>query len=169
SADLTGSVLTNWSGSKPIGRGQPGNYVHFVVREFAITPIPSGLALHGGIIPYVGTFLTFSDYARNAVRMAALMKLRSILIYTHDSIGLGEGGPPPPGGGACGPPAPHPRARRLASVRHHGNRGRLGRSDRAQGRADRAPAHPARRRVPAARRRAMQGHPPRRRRARPMR
>jgi len=93
SADLTGSVLTNWSGSKPIGRGQPGNYIHFGVREFAMTAIASGLALHGGIIPYVGTFLTFSDYARNAVRMAALMKLRSILIYTHDSIGLGEDGP----------------------------------------------------------------------------
>ena len=93
SADLTGSVLTNWSGSKPIGRHQPGNYIHFGVREFAMTAIASGLALHGGIIPYVGTFLTFSDYARNAVRMAALMKLRSILVYTHDSIGLGEDGP----------------------------------------------------------------------------
>ena len=93
SADLTGSVFTNWSGSRPIGRGQPGNYVHFGVREFAMTAIANGLALHGGIIPYVGTFLTFSDYARNAVRMAALMKLRSILVYTHDSIGLGEDGP----------------------------------------------------------------------------
>jgi transketolase len=93
SADLTGSVFTNWSGSKAIGRHQPGNYIHFGVREFAMTAIASGLALHGGIIPYVGTFLTFSDYARNAVRMAALMKLRSILVYTHDSIGLGEDGP----------------------------------------------------------------------------
>jgi len=93
SADLTGSVFTNWSGSKPIGRQQPGNYVHFGVREFAMSAIANGLALHGGIIPYVGTFLTFSDYARNAVRMAALMKLRSIFVYTHDSIGLGEDGP----------------------------------------------------------------------------
>ena len=93
SADLTGSVFTNWSGSKPIGRRQPGNYVHFGVREFAMTAIANGLALHGGVIPYVGTFLTFSDYARNAVRMAALMKLRSIFVYTHDSIGLGEDGP----------------------------------------------------------------------------
>jgi transketolase len=93
SADLTGSVLTNWSGSRPIGRGAPGNYLHFGVREFAMTAIASGLALHGGFLPYVGTFLTFSDYARNAVRMAALMRLRTILVYTHDSIGLGEDGP----------------------------------------------------------------------------
>jgi transketolase len=93
SADLTGSVFTDWSGSKAVGRHQPGNYIHFGVREFAMTAIANGLALHGGIIPYVGTFLTFSDYARNAVRMAALMKLRSILVYTHDSIGLGEDGP----------------------------------------------------------------------------
>jgi len=93
SADLTGSVFTNWSGSKPIGRQQPGNYLHFGVREFAMSAIANGLALHGGVIPYVGTFLTFSDYARNAVRMAALMKLRSIFVYTHDSIGLGEDGP----------------------------------------------------------------------------
>jgi len=92
-ADLTGSVFTNWSGSKPVAHGLPGNYVHFGVREFAMTAIANGLALHGGIIPYVGTFLTFSDYARNAVRMAALMKLRSIFVYTHDSIGLGEDGP----------------------------------------------------------------------------
>ena len=74
-------------------RDAPGNYVYFGVREFAMSAIANGLALHGGIIPYVGTFLTFSDYARNAVRMAALMKLRSIFVYTHDSIGLGEDGP----------------------------------------------------------------------------
>jgi len=93
SADLTGSVLTRWSVSKNVTADQPGNYIYFGVREFAMTAIASGLALHGGFIPYVGTFLTFSDYARNAVRMAALMQLRSILIYTHDSIGLGEDGP----------------------------------------------------------------------------
>jgi transketolase len=93
SADLTGSVFTNWSGSKPIGRHQPGNYIHFGVREFAMSAIANGLALHGGVIPYVGTFLTFSDYARNALRMAAIMKIRSIFVYTHDSIGLGEDGP----------------------------------------------------------------------------
>jgi transketolase len=92
-ADLTGSVFTNWSGSKAVTAREPGNYVNFGVREFAMSAIASGLALHGGFIPYVGTFLTFSDYARNALRMAALMKLRSISVYTHDSIGLGEDGP----------------------------------------------------------------------------
>ena len=92
-ADLTGSVFTNWSGSKPVSAHSPGNYINFGVREFAMTAIASGLTLHGGFIPYVGTFLTFSDYARNAVRMAALMRIRSILVYTHDSIGLGEDGP----------------------------------------------------------------------------
>ena len=93
SADLTGSVLTNWSGSRSLTRESPGNYIHFGVREFAMCAIANGMALHGGLIPYVGTFLTFSDYARNALRMAALMKLRSIFVFTHDSIGLGEDGP----------------------------------------------------------------------------
>src|SRR5450631_607159 len=93
SADLTGSVFTNWSGSHAITKNDAGNYVNFGVREFAMSAIASGLALHGGFIPYVGTFLTFSAYARSAVRMAALMKLRSIFVYTHDSIGLGEDGP----------------------------------------------------------------------------
>jgi transketolase len=93
SADLTGSVLTNWSGSKAVSRASVGNYVNFGVREFAMTAIANGLALHGGFIPYVGTFLTFSDYARNAVRIGALMKRRVVYVYTHDSIGLGEDGP----------------------------------------------------------------------------
>ncbi|MEP6941382.1 MAG: transketolase [Betaproteobacteria bacterium] len=93
SADLTGSVFTHWSGSAPVVAGAAGNYINFGVREFAMSAIANGLALHGGFIPYVGTFLTFSDYARNALRMAALMKLRSISVYTHDSIGLGEDGP----------------------------------------------------------------------------
>jgi transketolase len=93
SADLTGSVFTNWSGSKPVSRTSAGNYVNFGVREFAMSAIANGLALHGGFLPYVGTFLTFSDYARNAVRMAALMKARVVFVYTHDSIGLGEDGP----------------------------------------------------------------------------
>jgi transketolase len=93
SADLTGSVFTNWSGSRAVTRSEAGNYIYFGVREFAMTAIANGLTVHGGFIPYVGTFLTFSDYARNAVRMAALMKIRSILVYTHDSIGLGEDGP----------------------------------------------------------------------------
>jgi len=93
SADLTGSVFTNWTGSKVVSGSQPGNYVNYGVREFAMSAIANGLALHGGFIPYVGTFLTFSDYARNALRMAAIMKLRVIFVYTHDSIGLGEDGP----------------------------------------------------------------------------
>jgi len=93
SADLTGSVFTNWTGSKVISGVQAGNYVNYGVREFAMSAIANGLALHGGFVPYVGTFLTFSDYARNALRMAAIMKLRVIFIYTHDSIGLGEDGP----------------------------------------------------------------------------
>ena len=92
-ADLTGSVLTTWSGSKTVTATEPGNYVYFGVREFAMSAIANGLSLHGGFIPYVGTFLTFSDYARNAVRLAALMRLRAIFVYTHDSIGLGEDGP----------------------------------------------------------------------------
>ncbi len=93
SADLTGSVFTNWSGSKAVSAQTAGNYISFGVREFAMSAIANGLALHGGFLPYVGTFLTFSDYARNALRMAALMNLRSISVYTHDSIGLGEDGP----------------------------------------------------------------------------
>ena len=93
SADLTGSNLTNWSGSKPINARAGGNYVNFGVREFAMSAITNGMALHGGFIAYSGTFLMFSEYARNALRMAALMKIRNIFVYTHDSIGLGEDGP----------------------------------------------------------------------------
>ncbi|MBL8395307.1 MAG: transketolase [Candidatus Accumulibacter sp.] len=93
SADLAGSNLTLWQGSKGISRNQGGNYLYYGVREFAMTAIANGLALHGGLLPYTATFLVFSDYARNAIRMAALMKLRQIMIYTHDSIGLGEDGP----------------------------------------------------------------------------
>jgi len=93
SADLAGSNLTLWSGSRPIGRDHAGNYVHFGVREFGMSAIMNGMALHGGIIPYGATFLTFSDYARNALRMASLMKLRCVFVFTHDSIGLGEDGP----------------------------------------------------------------------------
>ena len=93
SADLTGSNLTNWSGSKQINSKQGGNYINFGVREFGMSAIANGIALHGGIIPYTGTFLMFSEYARNALRMSALMKIRNIFVYTHDSIGLGEDGP----------------------------------------------------------------------------
>jgi transketolase len=93
SADLAGSNLTLWSGSKAVTRSAAGNYVFYGVREFGMSAIMNGLALHGGFIPYGGTFLTFSDYSRNALRMAALMKIRSIFVFTHESIGLGEDGP----------------------------------------------------------------------------
>ena len=93
SADLMGSVFTNWPGSKVVTRTAAGNIVNFGVREFAMAAITNGIALHGGYIPETGTFLTFSDYSRNALRMAALMKLRNIFVFTHDSIGLGEDGP----------------------------------------------------------------------------
>ena len=93
SADLAGSNLTLWSGSRAVTRNSGGNYLHYGVREFGMAAIMNGLALHGGFIPYGGTFLTFSDYCRNALRMAALMRIRSIFVFTHDSIGLGEDGP----------------------------------------------------------------------------
>lgn len=94
SADLTGSNNTNWDGTKPIKNGDfSGNYINYGVREFGMTGVMNGLVLHGGIKPYGGTFLTFLDYARNAVRMAALMKIQTILVYSHDSIGVGEDGP----------------------------------------------------------------------------
>ncbi len=94
SADLAGSNLTLWSGSKDAAGDDPdANYVYYGVREFAMTAISNGLALHGGFIPYDATFLVFSDYARNAVRMSALMGAHAIHVYTHDSIGLGEDGP----------------------------------------------------------------------------
>ena len=93
SADLAGSNLTIWSGSRDIKKEAAGNYIYFGVREFAMTAIGNGLALHGGFIPYTATFLVFSDYARNAIRMAALMRQRAVFVLTHDSIGLGEDGP----------------------------------------------------------------------------
>ncbi|HHC73425.1 MAG TPA: transketolase [Thiotrichales bacterium] len=94
SADLTPSNLTNWPEAKTIGRTvADGNYISYGVREFGMSAIMNGVALHGGFIPFGGTFLMFSEYARNALRMAALMKVRSIFVYTHDSIGLGEDGP----------------------------------------------------------------------------
>ena len=93
SADLAPSNLTLWSGSKPVGRRGGGNYIYVGVREFGMSAITNGLSVHGGFIPYCATFLTFSDYARNALRMAALMKARVIFVFTHDSIGLGEDGP----------------------------------------------------------------------------
>lgn len=93
SADLAGSNLTLWIGAKGVQDHADGNYVHYGVREFGMTAIANGVALHGGFIPYTATFLMFMEYARNAVRMSALMKQRVINVYTHDSIGLGEDGP----------------------------------------------------------------------------
>ncbi|MEI7037498.1 transketolase [Fulvimonas yonginensis] len=110
SADLAGSNLTKWKGSKDAGNGDAsggqGNYVYYGVREFGMTAIANGLALHGGFIPYDATFLVFSDYARNAVRMSALIPSHTIHVYTHDSIGLGEDGPT------------HQPVEHLASLRH---------------------------------------------------
>jgi transketolase len=97
SADLTGSNLTNFKTSRPLrnddGHFSPGNHINYGVREFGMAAIMNGVALHRGYLPYGGTFLTFSDYSRNAIRMAALMKLRVVHVFTHDSIGLGEDGP----------------------------------------------------------------------------
>ena len=93
SADLAGSNLTLWSGARPVVKYADGNYVNYGVREFGMTAIINGISLHGGFIAYGATFLMFSEYARNALRMAALMKVQNIEVYTHDSIGLGEDGP----------------------------------------------------------------------------
>ncbi len=94
SADLSGSNNTRWSGTKAIsGKDANGNYLYYGVREFAMSAIMNGMSLHGGVRPYGGTFLTFLDYAKNAVRMASLMKAPSIFVYSHDSIGVGEDGP----------------------------------------------------------------------------
>ncbi|MGZ8256248.1 MAG: transketolase [Gallionella sp.] len=93
SADLTGSNLTNWVGCKHVSGKSTGNYISYGVREFGMSHIMNGMALHGGLLPFGGTFLMFSEYARNALRMSALMKQRVIYVFTHDSIGLGEDGP----------------------------------------------------------------------------
>ena len=93
SADLTGSNLTNWSGCKAVSGKTPGNYISYGVREFGMAHIMNGMALHGGLLPFGGTFLMFSEYARNAIRMSALMQQRVVHVFTHDSIGLGEDGP----------------------------------------------------------------------------
>ncbi|WP_274585391.1 transketolase [Neisseria leonii] len=93
SADLTPSNLTDWSGSTAVSARQGGNYVHYGVREFGMAAIMNGMTLHGGVKPFGATFLMFSEYARNALRMAALMKINPVFVFTHDSIGLGEDGP----------------------------------------------------------------------------
>ena len=92
-ADLTGSVFTNWPEAVVVKPSSGGNFINYGVREFAMAAIANGLTLHGGYLPQAGTFLTFADYSRNALRMAALMKIRNIFVFTHDSIGLGEDGP----------------------------------------------------------------------------
>ncbi|MFZ6817272.1 transketolase [Undibacterium sp. Ji22W] len=93
SADLTGSNLTNWKECVAVRANQAGNHINYGVREFGMSAIMNGIALHGGYLPFGATFLTFSDYSRNAIRMAALMKIRTLFVFTHDSIGLGEDGP----------------------------------------------------------------------------
>jgi transketolase len=93
SADLTGSNLTRWKDARAVGPEGAGRYVHWGVREFGMCAAMNGMALHGGLLPFGGTFLVFSDYARSALRMAALMKLRTVFVLTHDSIGVGEDGP----------------------------------------------------------------------------
>ena len=93
SADLAGSNLTLWSGAHGVKKATGGNYIYYGVREFGMSAMVNGMVLHGGLLPYGATFLMFSEYARNALRMAALMRIRSIFVFTHDSIGLGEDGP----------------------------------------------------------------------------
>ncbi len=93
SADLTGSNNTDWKGCKTLTHASPGNYMHFGVREFGMTALMNGVGLHGGFVPFSATFLMFMEYARNAVRLASLMQLRHIFVYTHDSVALGEDGP----------------------------------------------------------------------------
>ena len=93
SADLTGSNLTNWKECVAVRHNQAGNHINYGVREFGMSAMMNGIALHGGYLPFGATFLTFSDYSRNAIRMAALMQIRTLFVFTHDSIGLGEDGP----------------------------------------------------------------------------
>jgi transketolase len=93
SADLTGSNLTNWSGTRPANREAGGNYINYGVREFGMTAIANGIALHGGFIPYTATFPGVLGLCAQRDPSAALMKLRQLMVYTHDSIGLGEDGP----------------------------------------------------------------------------
>ncbi len=117
SADLAPSNLTIWSGSTSIKEDPAGNYIHYGVREFGMTAVANGIALHGGFIPYTSTFLMFVEYARNAARMAALMKARQIMVYTHDSIGLGGRRADAPGGGTAGQSAADAQLQHLAPLR----------------------------------------------------
>ena len=132
SADLTSSNLTNFKGSVTAGRERWGNHLSYGVREFAMAAVMNGMALHRGHIPYGGTFLTFSDYSRNAIRMAALMKLRVIHVLTHDSIGLGEDGPTHQSVEHIPVAAADTQPGRLAALRQPRNRGGLDLRRRAQ-------------------------------------
>ena len=133
SADLTGSNLTDFTGCGAVrGGAKGGRHINYGVREFGMAAIMNGIALHGGFIPYGGTFLTFSDYSRNAIRMAALMKLRVIHVFTHDSHRPGRRRPDAPAGRARGEPAPDPEPGRLAPVRRRRDRGGLDRRRSAQ-------------------------------------
>ena len=161
SADLTGSNLTATASSVPVRRRRWGNHINYGVREFGMSALMNGIALHGGYIPYGGTFLTFSDYSRNAIRMAALMRQRVIFVLTHDSIGLGEDGP-------THQPVEHvsslrliPNNSRVATVRRDRNHGRVDRGDRTPRGPDLPdPVAPEPAAQPA-RRAAAERHPPR--------
>ncbi len=144
SADLTGSNLTMVKASQVIGREGGGNYLFYGVREFGMCAVMNGLALHGGFIPYGGTFLVFSDYARNALRLAALIGVRAIYVFTHDSIGLGEDGPTHQPVEHAASLRLHAEHGRVAALRHGRDRGRLDRCHRARERADGACSLPAR-------------------------
>ena len=166
SADLTGSNLTMVKGSQASSRREGGgNYLFYGVREFGMCAIMNGIALHGGFIPYGGTFLVFSDYARNALRMAALMRLRAIYVFTHDSIGLGEDGPTHQPVEHAAAPAPDPEHGRLAPLRHGRVGGGLDRRARAPRRPERAAVLAPERRLRAAQRRGARAGAPRRLRA----
>jgi len=162
SADLAGSNLTIWSGSKGIQDEKGGNYIFYGVREFGMAAIANGIALHGGFIPYTATFLIFSEYARNALRMAALMGQRSIYVFTHDSIGLGEDGPTHPASGTGSHPAAHPQHGRLASLRRGGDRSGLENCPGAKKRPHQPAALPAEPAPPAAQRGTAGQYRPRR-------
>ena len=165
SADLAPSNLTLWSGSKAINEDTAGNYIHYGVREFGMTAIANGIALHGGFLPYTSTFLMFVEYARNAVRMAALMKQRQVMVYTHDSIGLGEDGPTHQPVEQVASPARHAEHVHMASVRPGGIRHRVEIRRRASGRPDRADPLPSEPGAAGAYRRAAGERRPRRLRA----
>jgi transketolase len=140
SADLTGSNLTAWPNSRSAGDAADGNYLHYGVREFGMAAIMNGIALHGGLLPFGGTFLVFSDYARSAIRMAALIGVRSIFVLTHDSIGLGEDGPTHQPIEHAAALRLHSESRRLAPMRCAGNGHSMVRGARASRRSERAAA-----------------------------